>query len=284
MSNSYPLISVNGVIGQQISPLDRGFAYGDGLFETCRLTRGVIPLWALHKARLRADCERLRIPLDEALLEHYLAALLSAAALAEGIFKVTVTRGVGGRGYGLPAEVFPTYCLALYDTAINLAHQQGVVLRVCQQRLAHNASLAGIKHLNRLEQILARTEWQDTAIVDGLLMDENDHFIESTSSNLFIVRKGQLLTPNLSRCGVAGIMRQLITDVLAPGAGITTEIGSVTLSDLQSADEVFICNAVNGIWPVVEIRSEANPMIFSQGNITAALQQALRAYFSGKVI
>lgn len=284
MSNSYPLISVNGAIGQQISPLDRGFAYGDGLFETCRLTRGVIPLWALHKARLRAGCERLRIPLDEALLEHYLAALLSAAALAEGIFKVTVTRGVGGRGYGLPAEVFPTYCLALYDTAINLAHQQGVVLRVCQQRLAHNASLAGIKHLNRLEQILARTEWQDTAIVDGLLMDENDHFIESTSSNLFIVRKGQLLTPNLSRCGVAGIMRQLITDVLAPGAGITTEIGSVTLSDLQSADEVFICNAVNGIWPVVEIRSEANPMIFSQGNITAALQQALRAYFSGKVI
>ena len=113
MSNSYPLISVNGVIGQQISPLDRGFAYGDGLFETCRLTQGVIPLWELHRARLRAGCKRLQIPLDESLLERYRSELLSTGKLAEGIFKVTITRGVGGRGYGLPAEVIPTCCLAL---------------------------------------------------------------------------------------------------------------------------------------------------------------------------
>lgn len=284
MSNSYPLISVNGVIGQQISPLDRGFAYGDGLFETCRLTQGVIPLWELHKARLRAGCERLRIPLDESLLEQYLAELLSAGELVEGIFKVTITRGVGGRGYGLPVDVVPTYCLALHDTPINQAHQQGVVLRICQQRLAHSENLAGMKHLNRLEQILARAEWQDAAIVDGLLMDGNDHFIESTSSNLFMVRNDQLITPDLSQCGVAGIMRRLILETLALQVGIVATIGSVTRADLQAADEVFICNAVNGIWPVVEIRDEATPMIFARGKITAALQQALRAELSAKVI
>lgn len=283
MSNSYPLISVNGVIGQQISPLDRGFAYGDGLFETCRLTHGIIPLWELHKARLHAGCERLRIPLDESLLERYRTELLSTGELSEGIFKVTITRGIGGRGYGLPAKVVPTCCLALYDTPISQAYQQGVVLRICQQRLAQSENLAGMKHLNRLEQILARSEWQDAAIADGLLMDGNDHFIETTSSNLFIVRNGQLITPDLSLCGVAGIMRCLILESLAPQAGLTAKIGAVTLSDLQSADEVFVCNAVNGIWPVVEIRAEAAPMIFARGKITTALQQALRAELSAKV-
>lgn len=283
MSNSNPLVSVNGVVGKQISPLDRGFAYGDGLFETCRLVSGKIPLWDLHLQRLAAGCAHLRIPLDIQKLEQYRRQLLAESGRVDGIFKVIVTRGEGGRGYAPPASVIPTLCQIVFESpAINLQHS-GVAVRICHQQLAASPTLAGLKHLNRLEQILARTEWSDADIADGLLTNTQGQVIEATSSNLFWCRNGVLYTPDLSQCGVEGVMRRFIIETLAPQTGIAVEISMTDVEGLMAADEVFICNAANGIWPVISIESNRS-QVFVRGDITLALQKALAQLFSPRFV
>lgn len=283
MSIQYPLISVNGVIGAQLSPLDRGFAYGDGLFETCRIFAGAIPLWEWHQARLQAGCERLKIPLDCARLANYLVQLLDLSGLHEGVLKVTVSRGAGGRGYRLPEPVSPTYCLAVFPPAEKGSNQAGITVRVCQQRLARSPGLAGIKHLNRLEQILARAEWQDDTYAEGLLLDEAGNLIEATASNLFLVCENRLLTPDLERCGVAGVMRRVILEQLAPLMAVSVRVTQLSLKDLASADEVFLCNSVAGITPVLRVVGERE-LRFPSGSITAQLQQALSSFLCSRVM
>ncbi|HWV15972.1 MAG TPA: aminodeoxychorismate lyase [Cellvibrio sp.] len=279
MQGKLPLISVNGVIGQQISPLDRGFAYGDGVFETCRIDNGQIPLWPLHRQRLLASCDRLFIPLQETLLEQYVQLLLAqmpAQELVAATLKIIVTRGEGGRGYRLPDKVQPTLCIGIFPAAHYPEHyaSRGVTVRLCQQRLGCNPALAGLKHLNRLEHILARAEWCDEAIAEGLLLDGNDHLIEATISNLFIVKNATLLTPDLSEAGVAGVMRRFILESLVPQLGLRAGIKKLTLDDLLSADEVFLSNSVFGIWPVAELLGDS-PRNFFHGEITRKLQALL---------
>src|SRR5690606_36454235 len=138
-----PLFSVNGVVGAQLSPLDRGFAYGDGLFETCRVTAGAIPLWKWHLERLQYGCERLMIPLHRGQLDQYLAQLLAAAEIVDEILKIIITRGEGTRGYRPVNKISPTYCLIFSPSPINGGNEKGVAVRVCQQRLGANPVLAG---------------------------------------------------------------------------------------------------------------------------------------------
>jgi 4-amino-4-deoxychorismate lyase len=283
MPIQYPLISVNGVISAQLSPLDRGFAYGDGLFETCCIFAGAIPLWEWHEERLQQGCERLIIPLDKARLADYLVQLLDVSGVREGVLKITLSRGVGGRGYRLPDQISPTYCVAVYEHTQNNLNQQGIAVRICRQRLAASPSLAGIKHLNRLEQILARAEWQDDSYAEGLMLDEAGVLIEATASNLFIVRNGQLLTPDLACCGVAGVMRRVIIEQLAPSLTLTTQITRLTPDDLNSADEIFLCNSVYGIWPVLRIAGEPE-LNFPNGEVTVRLQQALENFLRSRVL
>src|SRR5688572_627236 len=154
MSTNLPLISVNGVLDAAISPLDRGFAYGDGVFETCRYSHGVIPLWNYHRERLLHSAERLKIPLDERLLNQYLnsmLAYLSDENVAQAVVKITLTRGIGGRGYRIPDQVEPTYCIGIFPG--NQLHSEqylnGVAVRICDLRLSQAPALAGMKHLNR---------------------------------------------------------------------------------------------------------------------------------------
>lgn len=278
MLNSSPLISVNGVVGQQISPLDRGFAYGDGLFETCRILQGRLPLWELHLARLAAGCEQLRLGFDRAQVERYRDDLWQQSNPAGGIFKLTLTRGAGGRGYLFPADSSPTVCMGIYQAPPVNPHWQGVTLRVCQHRLASNPVLAGVKHLNRLEQVLARNEWQDPAIADGLMLDYQGQVIETTSSNIFCYQQGELLTPVLDQCGVAGVMRAFICNKLAPSLGIPVRETRLDLAQLLRADELMICNAVHGIWPVLSVVGTdfSRPAV---GRIARLLQEALLVEF-----
>lgn len=282
MSIQYPLVSVNGTIGAQLSPLDRGFAYGDGLFETCRIFAGAIPLWEWHRGRLQTGCERLKIPLDTTRLADYLLQLIELSGLREGVLKVTVSRGAGGRGYRLPEQSDPTYCLAVFPPAKTDAGQKGIAVRVCQQRLAHNPSLAGIKHLNRLEQILARAEWQDDTYAEGLMLSETGDLIEATASNLFLVRKNSLLTPDLACSGVAGVMRQVILEQLAPLLPVPVHVTQLTPTDLASADEIFLCNSLMGITPILRVVGERE-LRFPLGPITARLQQVLDAFLHSRV-
>jgi 4-amino-4-deoxychorismate lyase len=278
MQTSLPLIAVNGVVGAQLSPLDRGLAYGDGLFETCKLQKGTISLWKYHSERLLAGCQKLSIPLSLAVLETQLYSLISVSGLSDAVVKITVTRGQGGRGYKPPEVAQPSIIIGVYPAAVYPAAnaEDGVRVHLCTLRLGHNPALAGLKHLNRLEQVLARAEWSEDTIAEGLLLDGNDNLIEAVFSNIFMVKNNELLTPDLTTAGVSGVMRRYILDDLAPALAIKTKVRQLGLADLYAADEILLCNSLYGIWPVCEILAD-QPLQKKPGPMTRQLQKGLAA-------
>ncbi|MBA1205170.1 aminodeoxychorismate lyase [Pseudomonas capeferrum] len=258
---------IDGQPATAVNLQNRGLAYGDGLFETIAVRAGHPALLEGHLGRLALGCQRLAIPVDIALVRDEV--LRYARALDNGVAKLILTRGDSQRGYapadgalsrrilqGTPAPGYP---------AGNGEH--GVRLYPCSTRLAEQPRLAGLKHLNRLEQVLARAEWQDSEHAEGLMRDTSGRVIEGVYSNLFIVRDGVLQTACLSRCGVAGVMRAALLD-LAPGLGIPVQIRDLSLSDLEKADEVFLCNSVYGVWPVRAFAASNWP----PGSLTRRLQ------------
>ncbi|MCF6282308.1 MAG: aminodeoxychorismate lyase [Candidatus Polarisedimenticolaceae bacterium] len=241
---------LNGEQTTLIALTDRGLQYGDGLFETIALSAGQLTLWSYHIERLNAGCRRLAIPVpDESLLLK--EAELLTKGVKQGVVKIIITRGSGGRGYRPPVSAEPNRIVTLHSWPDYPAawFKTGVVLRLCQTRLGSNPSLAGIKHLNRLEQVLARREWSDPEIAEGLMLDGNGQVIEATQSNLFLLYDGQLVTPDLSCCGVAGTVRRLVMEV-AQEQAIPLEISAVTLQQVRQADALFLTNAITGILPV----------------------------------
>ena len=243
-------IWVDGQLQSTLSVLDRGLAYGDGVFETIALRKGQLQRWSRHKARLDRACQRLSLALDFSLLETELERFIASSD--DGVVKVLITRGVGQRGYAAPVPALTTRILQWSPTPNYSSDNQvqGVRLFPCNTRLAEQPLLAGLKHLNRLEQVLARAEWNDPQFAEGLMRDTSGRVIEGVFSNLFIVRSGKLLTADLSRCGVEGVMRQTILD-LAKVLGIPFDVLDIDECLWQQAEEVFMCNSQYGIWPVV---------------------------------
>jgi 4-amino-4-deoxychorismate lyase len=261
-------VLVNGVSAAQVSALDRGLAYGDGLFESIRLIGTAAPLWSRHMQRLMESCERLQIPVPDP-AQLWREALAVSSGMAQSVVRITVTRGPGERGYALPASPQPTRVVAAFappQVAVEV-RAQGVRMRVCDIRLAEQPLLAGMKHLNRLEQVLARAEWSDPAIAEGVLLDSHERVISATMANLFAVVDGELLTPALDLCGVAGVAR---AEVLAtcPQA----RIGELMLEALLGASEVFLSSSVRGIQPVRSLAGRE----YVVGDITHQLQQHWR--------
>ncbi len=249
---------------------DRGLAYGDGLFETIAVRQGRIALLERHMQRLAEGARRLVLPLDLALVRSELLAF--AGELRQGVAKLIVTRGDGQRGYAPPVDARCRRILSggpvpAYPPRHRL---DGIRLFPCATRLAEQPLLAGLKHLNRLEQVLARSEWQDPACAEGLMRDHNGRPIEGVFSNLFLVRHGELLTPALTRCGVAGVMRAEILE-RAVAAGVACRVVDLDYADLLAADEVFLCNSQYGIWPVVAFETHVWPV----GGLTRKLQLML---------
>ena len=266
-----PQILINGVAADQISALDRACQYGDGLFETLRIVQGRPQFWPLHLQRLQRGCEHLGIPLsDRNALEGEARQL--CAETEQGVLKLILSRGSGGRGYRPPEPVQPTRILARFPLPDYPAEyrETGIRACVCRTPLGLNPALAGLKHLNRLEQVLARTEWDDPTIAEGLMLDVEGRVIEGTMSNLFVVRKGGLHTPQLDRCGVAGVMRELVME-LAVGLDIPLIQTKLELDDVYSAEEIFFTNSLIGIWPVRELAAQTFPV----GPLTRRLQAAL---------
>ena len=241
---------VNGEVADSISIRDRGFLYGDGVFRTMLARQGKLRHWPSHLKKLQQDCQALGIncPAPEQLVVELESLLLTHS---QGVIKLIVTRGQGGRGYAppvaqLPHHVWDVFPLPEYpETWL----QDGIKLSLCDIRLSHQPRLAGIKHLNRLENVLAAAEWRATDIAEGLLLDVEGNLIEGTRSNLFFVRSGRLYTPDLSRCGVAGVQRERVL-AWAVSRGISVEIGNFPLEALVQADEAFMVNSVIGLWPV----------------------------------
>lgn len=229
---------------------DRGLAYGDGVFRTARVKNGRILAWAWQYRKLAEDARALGLacPARE-IWEADVKELFGAED--EGVVKFLLTRGSGGRGYAPPPSgpgrrIVSRHPLPEYPSAWV---EEGVVVRLCTLRLAAQPRLAGIKHLNRLENVLARGEWSDPGIAEGLLCDQEGKLVSGTMSNLFLRCGERLLTPRLDACGVAGVTRARVL-ALAEDLGIEVEQGEVTLATLERADEVFLTNSVIGLWPV----------------------------------
>jgi len=259
---------LNGEHRHCVDVSDRGFQYGDGLFETIEVLQGKPLFFDRHLKRLATGCRRLLIPMPDCSLLEAEARQLSHAA-DRAVLKLIVTRGSGGRGYRLPDQILPTRLFSLhpYPDYPQQFQIDGITARFCRQRLAMNPSLAGIKHMNRLEQILARAEWQDQAIQEGLMLDTQDNVVEGTMSNLFIVKAGSLYTPHLLQCGVAGIVRELIIE-FAQRLKLPLVEQSIEQAAVLQADEVFVSNSVIGIWPIKRLETQD----FSVGVITRHLQ------------
>lgn len=241
---------IDGQPASTIGLADRGLAYGDGLFETMRVEQGRVAWLEQHMQRLQDGCRRLRIPLDAGLLTEEIRAF--ATELQQGVCKLVLTRGDGQRGYALPQPATPRRILqgAPLPQWPAVHAQQGVHLYPCQTRLAIQPLLAGLKHLNRLEQVMARAEWQDAAYAEGMMLDTAGRIIEGVFSNLFFVRDGILLTPDLSGSGVAGIMRGRLLQ-LAGQLGLAVQEVDLYPEQLDRMSEVFTCNSLYGIWPVL---------------------------------
>ncbi|MBR9911563.1 MAG: aminodeoxychorismate lyase [Gammaproteobacteria bacterium] len=249
------ICSVNGVVAAAVPVSDRGLAYGDGVFETMRLVAGDLPLWAYHKQRLTRGCQRLGIVPSLEQVQAWLCELLAAVPAATlktcTVAKLIVTRGVGGRGYRPDPGASPTVIIALY--AGDLAAQDAIALRVCDYRLPANPYLAGIKHLNRLDNIMLQMECSAAGFGDGLVLDNQGNVIETTSSNVFFEQRGKLITPLLNECGVSGVMRGFIIDELAPANQVATAEAVIPLASLDRFSGAFCCNSVRGIIPVERI-------------------------------
>jgi 4-amino-4-deoxychorismate lyase len=251
-------VLVNGRPGNTLDVLDRGLQYGDGLFETVAIRAGRPRLLRHHLERLADGCRRLLMDApDPDLIAREIAEVVRAPA---AVVKVIVTRGIGGRGYRPPKGLQASRIVASFPWPDHSGGQSaaGIRLRTCTTRLSSNPRLAGIKHLGRLEQVLARAEWQDDSIAEGLMLDEAGHVVCGTQSNLFALIAGELVTPRVDRCGVAGVMRRAVLE-WASGRGVPTREVDLRPQELPGAAEMFVTNAIVGAWPARELDGRALP-------------------------
>jgi 4-amino-4-deoxychorismate lyase len=265
---SVPRVWVDGVESDSLPVGERACQYGDGLFETLAVQAGEPRHWARHLQRLSEGCRRLGLPPadGDSLLSE---ARRLCAGRERAVLKILWSRGAGGRGYRPEPGMMPRRvlsCLPWPDYPSDWC-AQGVRVRWCETRLGLQPLLAGIKHLNRLEQVLARAEWNDPQIQEGLMQDIEGRVIAGTFSNLFIERSGVLYTPELTRCGIAGVTRARVIDA-ADKAGLPVRIGALSREAVEGADALFLCNALMGLAPVRELDGRPWPV----GELTRVLQ------------
>jgi 4-amino-4-deoxychorismate lyase len=234
--------------------IDRASAYGDGVFETIAIRGGEPRFWSAHLDRLQTSCSRLGIPCpgaDELLAEMHAALRRSDVDLSFATARLVIAAADSKRGYRRSPDSGCKMTLNIFAAkpVPTEMYSNGVAVRSCALRLAIQPALAGIKSLNRLEQVLARAEWQDQDHFEGLMRDLDGRLICGTMSNVFLVQKSNVVTPAMTRCGVSGIMRAQTLQLLRE-AGVDCEVRDVAGSELQSASECFLSNSQFGILPV----------------------------------
>ena len=264
---------VNGRSGDSLAVLDRGLQYGDGLFETIAFIHGNAPLWDRHMTRLSAGCRALALPLqDTAGLAREARQLLQSedALFGRHVVKIIITRGEHGSGY-FPGEGDATRILYRRDWPQRA--QQGIALHRCQTRLATGSPLAGLKTLNRLEQVIAAAEIREAGFQEGLLCDADGFMVEALMSNLFWLKQGVLCTPLLDRCGVSGVMRAEVIEQ-AEQFGMNVREVRETPDTLESAQAVFLTNAL-GLTAVSEFSGRVMDVDAVPIKLRNAIQQLL---------
>lgn len=254
----------NGQIITEVEGWDRGLQFGDGLFETIRISNGNPVAFQFHEARLNRGMQRLGFP-EEAeanqIISSALAAFLGEAnsntGMGDGVLKVIVTRGNSARGYRPPqsAEINITAFFSDLSSYPEAYYQDGINVGFCRTQAVIQPQLAGLKHLNRLDCVLAASEvankggeWQE-----GLMLNDLGFVIEGTMSNVFVNIDGQWITPKLERSGVAGTMRQRIIE----RADLDVTVRDVSKSEFNRVSSMFVCNSLIGIWPVSDVDGRA---------------------------
>lgn len=262
---------INGGVDLGISPFDRGLSYGDGVFRTFKVVGGLPIDWPLHYQRLVNDCGAIGIvcPSAEVLMSDIQNLFLPND---NAVAKIIITRGEGERGYAAPAVTMPTRIVikAEMPALIDTYYKQGIQLFVCKTTLSYQASLAGVKHLNRLENVLARAEWNDPTYLDGLMFDSEGNVIECTSANIFARYGKELHTPLIDRCGIAGVTRQRIIN-LAHQSMLKPIVKNIQLPELLEADEVIICNSIYG---ALQVRAIADKK-WEMGGLATKIREIL---------
>lgn len=227
--------------------------YGDGVFETMLAVENAIHHWNYHWARLKSSCERLEMTVpDEEQLIQQIQTALTVQNNHFSVVKMIISRGEGLRGYRSHIEQPAQIQFQISPYHFNDTIYQGVNVRLCQTRVACQPLLAGIKHCNRLEYIMARREPQDSEFYEGLLFDTANRLVEGVISNVFLIRGKRIRTPDLSQAGVAGTMRAYLLASLEDW-GYDVSVESLELADIEVADGIFLSNATNGIVPVLRV-------------------------------
>jgi len=280
---------LNGQFTSNISVLDRGLNYGDGLFETLAVVDQKPVMLDEHISRLFNGCEILHInrPDKEKLYSDILKickeSFIKVTSKNEKntaqmtdckknlVLKIIVTRGIGERGYSFSDEMTANTILitSTYPHYHTDNWLTGIKARICDIQLSPQTKLAGLKHLNRLEQILARNEWNDE-FAEGLMTDTQGNLIDGVMTNIFLIKDNTLYTPKIDKCGVNGIMRQLVLK-LCHSEGMIVEETNIPLDMLESADEVFVTNSLIGIWPLKSV----DTIKFEKGKVTRSIMQKL---------
>ncbi|WP_240902163.1 aminodeoxychorismate lyase [Wenzhouxiangella sp. XN24] len=259
---------VDGLPAAAVPATDRGLNYGDGLFETLRLHRGRVCLLDRHLHRLRAGCVRLALPYPgDGVLREDIERLAGEQA-GDAVLRLVLTRGDGGRGYTPPAQAQGRRIVALHP--LPPIGPDALRLGLCTTRLGRNTALAGLKHLNRLEQVLAAAEVAAAGWDEGLMLDETGLVIEATRHNVFFLRAGRICTPPLAHAGVAGVMRQLVIETAA-AMGMGGDERPLRYDELHEIDSLFLCNAVAGPRRVTGIGTRS----YEQGDALERLRPGL---------
>jgi len=266
-------VLVNGNEQISIDVRDRGFQYGDGLFETIAYRNNQLQLWDEHMQRLRRGCKRLSLSyVDESV---WLDDIEKCQLGNEAVIKLSISRGVSGRGYAYTTgdsvtRVTASFAMPVYPEK----NQQGITAIICKTPVSINTALAGIKHLNRLENVLARNEWHGSEIAEGFMFDHYGRLIEGTMSNVFCVLGDELYTPLLEHSGVAGVMRQRVIE-FAKVLNVPVNIVDISKQNFLQMDAVFVTNSLIGIWPVKKIIEEGEYVSFQQNRLLDQIKRNL---------
>ncbi len=269
---------VNGQPQSTISLTDRSFQYGDGCFTTMLTRNGQIEHWPFHIERMESCLTLLEIPFPDWQVIHN---WLMQAVISKGLagLKLHISRGEGGRGYSPTQVESPNVTIShfQYPSHYEQWKRHGVELGLAGIKLGHNPMLAGHKHNNRIEQVLIKADLERAGYLDGVVLDIDENIVESSMANLFWVKSNVLYTPKLDKAGVAGVMRR-VTLEYAKAAQLEYHVGHYPLSELLSADEVFVSNSLIGIVPVTAIAtSNSERFEFTIGSITNKIQENLNS-------
>lgn len=245
------MILVNGVETDYIRADDRGLLYGDGIFETIAVKNSVPLLLSSHLNRLSTSATKLSIRgIDIKAICDDVEQIISKTGLTEAILRITLTRGSSIRGYAsLSDESNIIISIVQFPTSVFEKRASGVDVIISDQRLYKNPNLAGIKHLNRLDQVLIANEAAKVNVDEAVVLSEYGFVVEGGKSNLFAVINDVIVTPVIADYGVAGIMRQQVMKS-AKAAGYAVEERGINVEELKRARELFLTNSIIGIWPV----------------------------------